>query len=343
MAELMAGALDLALEINSVRASAGDSRYQLDKLWDPLRRIVPFVAAWIGVFDPERRQHMTAAAVEHGEVNRRYLESRTFNDQVEALGLFEQRRPMRLCDAPLPPAELPSWAEYWWPAGYREGLGVPLVARDGRHLGLMTLHTESDVHPTDAAREVIGMVAPLIAAAIDPMSTIAGLASLVADAQACVVISRTGTVHALPGMPSHPLLDPGSGVVGIALGKLTNHRSHTAFLCPCRGDDGQDGYVRVTGVACPTDAPYFFAALMVISPSGDLHGLTRRELEVLGLLIDGCANHCIATTLFITERTVAAHLEHIRAKLGVPTRTAAAVRSLHQVLYVPHQLIDVHV
>jgi DNA-binding CsgD family transcriptional regulator len=157
------------------------------------------------------------------------------------------------------------------------------------------------------------------------------------------VISRTGTVHALPGMPSHPLLDLGSGVVGIALGKLTNHRSHTAFLCPCRGDDGQDGYVRVTGVACPTDAPYFFAALIVISPSGDLHGLTRRELEVLGLLIDGCANHCIATTLFITERTVAAHLEHIRAKLGVPTRTAAAVRSLHQVLYVPHQLIDVHV
>jgi DNA-binding CsgD family transcriptional regulator len=339
----MPGALDLALEINSVRTSAGDSKYQLDKLWEPLRRIVPFVAAWIGVFDPERGQHMTATVLEHGEVNRRYLESRTFNDQVEALGLFEQRRPMRLGDGPLPPAELPSWAEYWWPAGYREGLGVPLVARDGRHLGLMTLHTESSVHPSDAARDVIEMVAPLIAAAIDPMSTIAGLAGLVADAEACVVISRTGSVHALPGLPSHPLLDPGSRVVDIALGKLTNHRTHTAFLCPCPGDDGHDGYVRVTGVTCPTDAPHFFTALIMISPPGGLHGLTRRELEVLGLLIDGCANQRIASALYITERTVAAHLEHIRAKLGAPTRTAAAVRSLHHVLYVPHQLIDVHV
>lgn len=344
MPDLMPGALDLALEINSVRTSAGDSRYQLDKLWEPLRRIVPFVAAWIGVFDPERRQHLTATALEHGEVNRRYLESRAFNDQVEALGLFEQRRPMRLCDASLPLAELPSRAgEYWWPAGYREGLGVPLVARDGRHLGLMTLHTASSVRPTDAARDVIEMVAPLIAAAIDPMSTIAGLSGLVADAQACVVISRTGSVHALPGMPSHPLLDPGSPVADIALGKLTNHRTHTAFLCPSTGDDGQDGYVRVTAVTCPPDAPHFFTALIMISPPGDLHGLTRRELEVLGLLVDGCANQRIASTLYITERTVAAHLEHIRAKLDAPTRTAAAVRSLHQVLYVPHQLIDVHI
>src|SRR4029450_7472106 len=31
--------------------------------------------------------------------------------------------------------------------------------------------------------------------------------------------------------------------------------------------------------------------------------------------------------LFIAQRTVAAHLDHIRSKLGVPTRTAAAVRS----------------
>jgi DNA-binding CsgD family transcriptional regulator len=341
MSDLTPGALDLALEINSVRASAGDSRYQLDKLWKPLSRVVPFVAAWIGVFDPERRQHLTATAVEHVEVNRRYLESRIFNDQVEALGLFEQCWPMRLCDAPLPQQELPSRADYWWPAGYREGLGVPLVARDGRHLGLMTLHTESSVQP--AARDVIGKIAPLIAAAIDPMSTIAGLAALVADARACVVISRTGSEHPLPGMPAHPLLDPGSRVVDIALGKLTNQRTHAAFLCPCRGEDGQDGFVRVTAVTCPTDARHSFTALIMISPPGDLHGLTRRELEVLGLLIDGYANHRIASILYITERTVAAHLEHIRAKLDAPTRTAAAVRSLHQVLYVPHELIDVHV
>nr|BFE70006.1 hypothetical protein GCM10020092_033070 [Actinoplanes digitatis] len=69
--------------------------------------------------------------------------------------------------------------------------------------------------------------------------------------------------------------------------------------------------------------------------------MTHRELEVLGFVIDGRTNQSIAHALFITERTVAAHMEHIRAKLDAPTRTVAAVRSLHLALYLPHQLTDV--
>jgi hypothetical protein len=38
------------------------------------------------------------------------------------------------------------------------------------------------------------------------------------------------------------------------------------------------------------------------------------------------------------QRTVAAHLEHIRSKLGAPTRTAAAVQALNNALYVPPPL-----
>jgi len=87
--------------------------------------------------------------------------------------------------------------------------------------------------------------------------------------------------------------------------------------------------------------PNYFTTLILISPSGDLRGMTRRELEVLGFIIDGRTNQYIATLSFITERTVAAHLEHIRAKLDAPSRTVAAVRSLHLALYVPHQLTDV--
>ncbi|KUL39430.1 hypothetical protein ADL15_09770 [Actinoplanes awajinensis subsp. mycoplanecinus] len=68
--------------------------------------------------------------------------------------------------------------------------------------------------------------------------------------------------------------------------------------------------------------------------------MTHRELEILGFIIDGRANQHIARTLFITERTVAAHMEHIRAKLEAPTRTVAAVRSLHLALYIPRQLTE---
>jgi DNA-binding CsgD family transcriptional regulator len=143
-------------------------------------------------------------------------------------------------------------------------------------------------------------------------------------------------VYSLPGIPSHPLLTQNSRVILTALAKLTHRRTQTAFLCP--DPRGSDDYVRVTAIACPPQAPNYFVALILISPSGDLRGLTRRELEVLGFIIEGQANQYIAHTLFITGRTVAAHLEHIRAKLDAPTRTVAAVRSLQLALYVPHQL-----
>jgi DNA-binding CsgD family transcriptional regulator len=201
------------------------------------------------------------------------------------------------------------------------------------------MYTDSPARPSSAARDVIGMVAPMISAAIDPMSTIVGLAALVRNARAGSVVGRGGTVYRLPGMPSHPLLTQNSRVVLTALAKLTHRRTQTAFLCP--DPRGRDDYVRVTAIACPPQVPNHFVALILISPSGDLLRLTRRELEVLGFIIDGRANQYIAHALFITERTVAAHLEHIRAKLDAPTRTVAAVRSLHLALYIPHQLTEV--
>jgi DNA-binding CsgD family transcriptional regulator len=56
--------------------------------------------------------------------------------------------------------------------------------------------------------------------------------------------------------------------------------------------------------------------------------LTRREREVLAFVAGGKANADIAAILGISARTVQKHLEHIFAKLGVETRTAAAVRAL---------------
>jgi DNA-binding NarL/FixJ family response regulator len=52
--------------------------------------------------------------------------------------------------------------------------------------------------------------------------------------------------------------------------------------------------------------------------------LTRREQEVLRVLADGATNTEIATTLHLSERTVAHHVSAILGKLGVTTRTAAA-------------------
>jgi DNA-binding NarL/FixJ family response regulator len=58
-------------------------------------------------------------------------------------------------------------------------------------------------------------------------------------------------------------------------------------------------------------------------PTGEAHGLTEREVEVLRLVAAGKSNREIAAELFISEHTVARHVQNIFAKLGVSSRTAA--------------------
>ncbi|MEV4317218.1 response regulator transcription factor [Actinocrispum sp. NPDC049592] len=54
-------------------------------------------------------------------------------------------------------------------------------------------------------------------------------------------------------------------------------------------------------------------------------GLTPREGEVLGLLGAGLSNRDIALALGLAERTVKVHVGHVLAKLGVRSRTQAAL------------------
>ena len=59
-------------------------------------------------------------------------------------------------------------------------------------------------------------------------------------------------------------------------------------------------------------------------------GLTDREREVYALLAQGQSNREIASTLFITEGTAKVHVRHIFQKLGVRTRTQAALKSARE-------------
>ena len=52
-------------------------------------------------------------------------------------------------------------------------------------------------------------------------------------------------------------------------------------------------------------------------------GLTAREVEVLGLVAQGLTNPLVAERLFLSPRTVDAHLLRIYGKLDVPNRGAA--------------------
>lgn len=56
--------------------------------------------------------------------------------------------------------------------------------------------------------------------------------------------------------------------------------------------------------------------------------LTEREVDVLRYLARGRSNKEIASALHITEKTVKTHVSNILAKLGVPSRTQAALHAV---------------
>ena len=56
-------------------------------------------------------------------------------------------------------------------------------------------------------------------------------------------------------------------------------------------------------------------------------GLTRREREVLELICAGHINAEIAAKLFLSTKTVNHHVSAVSAKLGTPTRQAAAAHA----------------
>jgi ATP/maltotriose-dependent transcriptional regulator MalT len=60
-----------------------------------------------------------------------------------------------------------------------------------------------------------------------------------------------------------------------------------------------------------------------VAAPADAHGLSARELEVLGLVAAGRTNRDVAGALFLSEKTVARHLSNIFTKLGVSSRSAA--------------------
>jgi len=65
------------------------------------------------------------------------------------------------------------------------------------------------------------------------------------------------------------------------------------------------------------------------APAG---GLTRRELEVLGLVAGGLSNRDIADQLVLSEHTVHRHVANVFTKLGVSSRAAAVAVAAEQQL-----------
>jgi HD-GYP domain-containing protein (c-di-GMP phosphodiesterase class II) len=108
---------------------------------------------------------------------------------------------------------------------------------------------------------------------------------------------------------------------------MTEDRPHR----PARSPDYAASQLRQDAAAGAFD-PELTEAVLVAAGHARKHsaaeppaGLSSREIEVLRLLARGKRKREIAQELFLAEKTVDNHVQHIYEKIGVTTRAAAAV------------------
>jgi DNA-binding CsgD family transcriptional regulator len=326
----------LGTALTQLAASSAPLPERAEALLEALRPLVPFDAAWLAHADPLRSSYSSLASADLDDRVVDFLGGPLNAHDIAVTGVDRDRPPLSPSDLPYAVEELPTWSDCLIPAGVHEALAVALFAPDGRHVGFLAVLSGSTAPPAAAVRRRLATLAPVIAHGIDPMRSLLTTTRLVHGATAGTVLRRDGRTEPLPGLDGDPLLAVGSPVLTTACRRIAGGQVYSSFLWPLGGWHAPGGHTRVTVVAAPPDdVPVTLSGVVLLSSAPDLHGLTPRELEVLGLVVEGRSNQEIAGTLVVAPRTVAAHVEHVLVKLGAPTRTLAAVRAEREGLYVP--------
>ena len=123
-------------------------------------------------------------------------------------------------------------------------------------------------------------------------------------------------------------LDPSIGVLGLshylesryAMRLLQHHLDHVGYLLKERISDLAvltDAVRRVAEGECVIDPTIVSRLMARRRDSGPLTQLTDREREVLALMAEGHSNQGICDRLFLSPKTVEAHVSQIFLKLGL--------------------------
>ena len=322
-------------EILETAISSGSLSQRASLLLQTLEAWVSFDAAWLTVCDPRSAMCTTVGSTGL---------SRSVLDFVERLPGAEEVWPPAQpttgwLDGVAEPKSLvdeqSARAGPFSPPSLKEGsvMAMRLSEPGGLHVGFLGMFFRSSRAVPPSTHHRLVPLLPLIAHALSPMRSLLGTARLVHGATAGTAVFEDGTTRRLPGLEGHALLRPGSPVIDIARATLLAGVVFRSFLWPSGGGTSAR-HVRVTVLAA-TGVPSFVLGTVMVTPDADVQGLTPRELQVLGLLVDGRSNQQIARRLAVAPRTIAAHVEHLLGKLDVPTRTMAAVHAEREGCYVP--------
>lgn len=324
----------VAIELPAIAARPCTVAERAQAMLDEVHDHIPADGAWMAVAEQGGTAYRSVASTDLDESSVRYLSGPEMARDIEMAGVDREQAPTSLSDLPAGSRDLPSRAACL-SAGFHEALSVALYVHGGRHVGFMIMLFRSAEPPSQSLRRRLTRIVPVLASGIDPLRTLAASVAFVDGARAGAVLLPDRGVVPLPGLSDDVLLAAGSALVEAAREAIDEGQDHVSFLWPRGRGQSPDGYVRVTVLACGSDLQTVARGVVLLAPASDLRGLTRRELEVLGHVVEGCSNLEIARALAIAPRTVAAHLEHILLKLDATSRALAAVRAERAGLYVP--------
>jgi DNA-binding NarL/FixJ family response regulator len=155
----------------------------------------------------------------------------------------------------------------------------------------------------------------------------------------------------LPGLEATRSIMSGSPSVKIILltSTISTQQIIEALQIGARGIVLKDALADhlTTAIRAVASGDYWIGGRRVVNLVGALHelmqqaavperktfGLTPREMEVVGCIVEGCSNRDIARQFSLSEETVKRHLSNIFDKTGVSTRLELAMFAI------AHQLV----
>jgi DNA-binding CsgD family transcriptional regulator len=205
------------------------------------------------------------------------------------------------------------------PMGFHEGVTMRLATGGGRETGVVHVSWAKRTDATIGRRTLLEDMRGLLAGTCDVLARPRTMAAGLVEDACAVWVTAAGAVAELPDRPAGALLFEGGDLREHLRHRWAGSGSPREFLWL----DGAGQYHRVEVFPCG-GGDVLVASRSIAAP----HGLTQRQLQVLGRVAAGSTNRVIARELAISYRTVTTHVEHLLTKLGCASRTELAARVL---------------
>lgn len=314
-------------QVGRLGADPGPLAARAARAVEAVAEVVPCDAVGLSAWDPVRGRHRPVVAAglpgpapgsARGAAE---AEGDPFFDDPGYRYVRARRTPLRRCDVP-GAAENAFVADVLVPAGLAEGVTACLFAADGRYTGVLNLGLRREEPVGVEAMALLTVMLAGLAQLVDVTRDAAAAAAALDPALPAALVGVDGRCTPLPGRPDCPLLRPGAPVLAEAWRRRPRDDGSSAFLW----HDEEDGALWRVLVVRPGGGALERGTLLVAASPTEVP-LSLRELQVLTALAEGGSNPAIAERLAIGRRTVATHVEHLLAKLGVASRAEAAARA----------------